>query len=253
MRVILEQLVKLASIDAQTRDADEEAKAIPQQIQELREQIERLEQLLAHEQQRINDLAALLNEQEELLNQSADNITRARAKGAQSTNHKEIEAAQREIEANRRLSKEREGEVLRLQETVEQAQANIAKHEEALSEVRESIAEETRQAEQRLGELEAQKSGSVAERQAVSEAIPKDALRHYERIRSRRTPALVWLDEQACGGCRMVLPHQLANQIHRGEAITTCPQCLRIVLYKPLFVPEEDTPGIAAEDIAAQS
>jgi predicted nucleic acid-binding Zn-ribbon protein len=56
-------------------------------------------------------------------------------------------------------------------------------------------------------------------------------LKHYERIAKRRRPAVILVQEERCGGCRVGIPPQTFIEIMRSEMIVTCGNCSRILLH----------------------
>jgi predicted nucleic acid-binding Zn-ribbon protein len=54
-------------------------------------------------------------------------------------------------------------------------------------------------------------------------------LRTYERVRSRRTPAVTRLDGEACGGCHLPLGIAEVRAIKAGQLVQ-CSNCDRILV-----------------------
>ena len=59
-------------------------------------------------------------------------------------------------------------------------------------------------------------------------------MKRYERLRTKYMDAVVVVADGSCPGCRMALPAQLFINMQRGEELTDCPQCRRIVIYRAL-------------------
>ena len=234
MREQLAALAKLSEIDESAREYDAELKDLPARIDDMRNDVRRLEELLAQQRQQLEEAQGLKKQQEQQIAHRNETISRSKAKGAKARTPKEADAAEREVEANRRAIKEREDEILRLEEAVEKVRSQVEAHEKDLEELRQHFAEEEKQANARLEELQSKRAEVLHGRDEVAEQIPKQLLRRYERVRGARGSGVAMLTSETCSACSMALPPQLFIEIQRGETIEQCPNCLRLLVYKPL-------------------
>lgn len=234
MREQLAALAKLSEIDESAREYDAELKELPARIDETRNDVRRLEELLGQERQQLEEAEGLKKQQQDEIAQRNEAIARAKAKGAKARTPKEADAAEREAEANRRAIKEREDEIHRLDEAIEKVRSQVEAHEKDLEELRQHFAEEEKQANERVTELEAKRKEVLHGRDEVAAKLPKQLLKRYERVRSARGSGVAMLTSESCSACSMALPPQLFIEIQRGESIQQCPNCLRLLVYKSL-------------------
>jgi len=227
-------LAKLAAMDDSARDLDRELREIPQRIESMREDVATLEVLLSRERTQLTDAVKLKDERAGELQAAIDGLSRAKAKAAKATNLREVDAAEREVESNRRLIKERELEVANLTEAITQKQAGLAEREAGFEEARTMLAEEEASAKTRIAELEAQRAEVLHGRDDLLGNISGRNVKRYDRARKSKGDGVVIIEDGTCSGCRMALPAQLYIEVQKGLEVIECPQCRRIVIHKSL-------------------
>jgi len=232
LRDELVALAKLAEMDLAAWEFDSELKELPERIDGMRDDAQVLENLLAGERQQLEAAEALLSERRSELELRKSALTKARAKGAQSRNFKQVDAAEREVEATRRAIKEREDEIASLELTIEGKTESLAERERQLGEAKEMLATEQAAAEVRLAELRKQRDKVLAGRDEVKDRISVRTMKRYERQRSIKGKGVVVIEDGTCCNCRMSLPAQLYIEVQKGEESIDCPQCRILLLYR---------------------
>jgi predicted nucleic acid-binding Zn-ribbon protein len=115
-------------------------------------------------------------------------------------------------------------------DTIESARSALAA---ADAEGREALAKLAAQ-EQALAAREQALAGELtrlrASRSAIVAACDTKLVEQYEKIASRRRPAVVRVRGSLCLGCRVDVPPQRCIELMRGEALITCGNCHRILL-----------------------
>jgi hypothetical protein len=177
-----------------------------------------------------------------------DGLSRGRAKLAQAQNTRESEAGQREVDSFRRSIRDKESELAMTDEALTAKRAAMAERESQFAEAKEILANEEAQAKARLTELSAEREKVTTGRDALLAVISKSTVRRYDRLRTKFMNAVVVVADGSCPGCRMALPAQLFIDMQRGEKLTDCPQCRRIVVYRAIVEGEGegeagDSPG----------
>ena len=239
----LAALVKLSRIDVAARDLEAELQSAPQHLDELRGDIKRLEGLLGAERLQVDEAKALFSAQEEEIKEQNQSLARSKAKSAKARNMREVEAVERELEVIRRTLKDREGERDRLRIAIEQRGAILEQREKELSEMVELVQAEESKTAERIDELKRKRDEVLAGRDEVVASLPRNLVKRYDTIRSRRAGmGVADLREQSCSGCHMVLPPQQANAVQRSETLEQCPRCQRI-LYWPAAVEAFENPS----------
>lgn len=144
---------------------------------------------------------------------------------------------------------EREMKSLQLEEEIAKEQVTFANEEIArLEKIIASKKEQIEQAETSLAELNANLESVKADVDAKLEHINKErqevfvtkekllatinqkGLAFYQKIRRwAKNTTVVPVEEQACMGCHMLVSDKVYADVIKGEDITTCPHCGRIL------------------------
>jgi uncharacterized protein len=70
----------------------------------------------------------------------------------------------------------------------------------------------------------------LSERDRLSSMIEPQLLSHYQFIKSIAGGlAIVEVRNAVCLGCNMNIPHQMYNELHRGDELRNCPHCQRLL------------------------
>ena len=255
MREKLRALAKLARMDGAAQDYDRELHELPAKIASMREDVQTLEQLLAREREQLSEATSLEAERSTELQERRDALSRAKAKGAQARTLREADAAEREVEANRRIIRDREEELTRIQATIEAKQSSLDERERQFEEARTIFTDEEKAATARIDEVEAKRATVLDGREALESELPRTIMTRYERLKQARLrdgnkyQVLAILEPETCTSCRVALPPQLFIEVMRGEDYFRCPSCKAFVVYKGLL-DDDDAPGVPADDAA---
>jgi len=148
---------------------------------------------------------------------------------------------------------EREMKSLQLEEEIAKEQVTFANEEiERLEKIIELKHEQIEVAKASLVELNASLESVKADVDAKLETIHKErqevfvekekllgemnqkGLAFYQKIRRwAKNTTVVPVEDQACMGCHMVIGDKVYADVIKGEEITTCPHCGRILYMKP--------------------
>jgi len=151
------------------------------------------------------------------------------------------------------IKTEREMKSLQLEEEIAKEQVTFANEEIArLEKIIELKHEQIEVAKASLVELTASLESVKADVDAKLETIHKDrqeefvkkekllsemnqkGLAFYQKIRRwAKNTTVVPVEDQACMGCHMVIGDKVYADVIKGEEITTCPHCGRILFMKP--------------------
>lgn len=85
--------------------------------------------------------------------------------------------------------------------------------------------------QERLAAIEARLADLADRRQRLATTVEAPLLKQYEQVRkARRGLALVAIkDNKRCGGCQVQLPIHVVQKVLKGQGITRCPSCGRIL------------------------
>ncbi|MGK3963125.1 zinc ribbon domain-containing protein [Sorangium sp. So ce118] len=226
-------LEELSAIDSEIRRIDEQLDKQRGSLEGMRSELKRLEERLKGDRE---TLAVMEKTRSELViefRQMSNQIERSREKLQRSRNERESNAAQREIEELRKLHRDREEEIERLNSAAEGARTAIDQAEAkrvALSGAIDGSAPGTQAS---LASLEAERAQRAEARQQVVSRLPVVLYRRYESIRTRRPVAIARTYDGTCLGCHLSVPPMMFQKMRRQEEFERCPHCARILYYMP--------------------
>ena len=232
MREQLKLLEELQQIDAKLHETEIALSSLPAKLQSLKEDVGRVESLLQGERQQLAEVVHYKEEREASVRTDHEQVSKSKAKLSQVRNSKEYMASQRELEVTRKSAGDREEELIKLMDAIEQFQRSIKVHEEELKALKDHVIEEEEETTQKISLLEGAKKEQQTERDRMASTIQKDVLYKYETIRRRRGLAVVAARHGICSGCNMHVPPQLYNILQGGTTIEYCPSCQRIIYFE---------------------
>jgi len=235
----LQLLEELQRHDARLQEHETALKSLPEKLQAIKNDLAKFEALLTKERASLAETEKFRRDLEGQLKVDEGNITRAKGKLTQVKTSKDYMAAQREIEATRKMVADREEEVLRLIDAIDATKKTIAGHEADIAELRAHIASEESVVDVKLAEVRAKAAEERVARDALARQVKPEFLKKYSSIRLRRGLAVVPVVRGVCQGCHMSIPPQLFNLLQRGTSIETCPQCARIIYWSELMKEKE--------------
>ncbi len=232
MREELVALAKLAEMDDSARDIDAELKQIPQRLEELRNNVQTLENMLAQERQQLAEAEQLKIQQSGELKERNEGLQRARKKAAQASSIREADAAEREVDANRRAIREREEELGRIGDAIAAKTASLAEREKDFEEAKGVLQSQEESSKTRVAELEEQRGKLLDGRDVLAAKVSRPVIKRYERLKTGIANAVIIISDGTCTACRMALPPQLTIELHRANELHQCPHCRRIIIHK---------------------
>lgn len=241
MRDQLDALEALSSIDMQLAELDHEIEQIPAHVKELDSEVQILRNLLEKEREQLSEAEEWDTQADKELKIQEELLTKSRGKQSSARNERELNAAQREIEAIRKAMSDKEEERLQLLEAVSERRQNIAKHESEIAELQKVLDAASAEAKAQAVEVEKKKNVWIEQRTEASEKLKPKIKKLYEHIRTSRPNAVVEFLNETCLGCNMSLPPQIYIDVQRMNRIYQCPYCNRIIYFKERKDAEADS------------
>jgi len=239
-------LLELQKIDVRVNEVRASMKALPEKLEPARRDLAKLDAMIAQERAQLADAEKFRRDQEEMIKADEDAVKKAKFKVQAAKNTRDFAAASREVDNKRRSINEREEEVLKIIEALEQTRAQVAAHEADVERLRAQLAEEEKRIEGQLAELSAEAESHATGRPELAAKIDDKLLARYDHILRARGYAVAPVIAGTCQGCRMKVPPQLNNILARFESIETCPRCQRLLYREEMLA--EQTEGAAATE-----
>lgn len=152
-------------------------------------------------------------------------------KAAVKTNQ-EFQALNHEIEVARTSKSALDDQVLALMEGADGLAAEKAAVEAALAQTTAAAEKDRSALRAERTALEAELTRLAAERQAALPAIPPAVLAKYDQIaKNRKGMAVSAMVNGVCTGCHVRLRPNVEQQVRKGDALTPCDSCQRILYY----------------------
>jgi predicted nucleic acid-binding Zn-ribbon protein len=235
-------LEELSAIDVEVRRIDEQLEKHQKGLSGMRSDLRSLEERLGVDRETLAAMERTKNELATELRQMSQQIEKSRDKLARSRNERESNAAQREVEELRKLHRDREEEIERLNSAADAARAAIQDAESKRSAVSGELEGSQDGLTSSIGELEAERKRRMEGRAKVVAKLPATLYRRYESIRTRRPVAIAKTTDGTCLGCHMSVPPMMFQKMRRMEEFEQCPQCKRILYYAPVESPPASGP-----------
>lgn len=226
-------LEELATIDTDIRRIDEQLDKQRGSLEGMRSELKALEERLSADRDSLASLDKTRGEYNQELRQMSQQIERSREKLQRSRNERESNAAQRELEELRKLHRDREEEIERLNSSGDAFRSSIEKDDSKRSDISKELDGSQQGITASIESLEVDKKGHNEKRKLVVAKLPPVLYRRYESIRSRRPVAIAKTHDGTCLGCHMSIPPMMFQKMLRQEEFEQCPSCRRILYYVP--------------------
>jgi Zn-ribbon protein, possibly nucleic acid-binding len=224
------RLLDLASLDSRIRQAEHARKNPPQAA--------RIQELLARRQELSQELTIRLGARDDLRTEIARIesdvavVDARRARDAErlagSSNTKEIQGFESELQALARRKSDLEDAELDAMDRLEQADAAVAEQEALIASTNAEGAELSAEAKRLVAEATSTIDAGMRDRAAIAGGTPADLVALYDRIASRASgPAAALLRRRTCEGCHMVLSGTDLQSLRAAaeDVVVTCPEC----------------------------
>lgn len=228
----IDALEGLTALDSLRADLEAELQKEKAQLGDKHLHVNTLQGKLESISESLRQMERVRNELVAEARQMSVQMEHSREKLARSRSEREVNAAQREVEELRKLYRDRETEIQKLNALIEQAQEDASNTRNQHVDLEAELGSSAGAVHSRVAELEQQIAGNTAEREALAKALPPQLFRKYETIRVRRGAAVAHTTEGTCSVCHMALPPMLFQVLRREHKLDQCPSCNRILYYK---------------------
>jgi uncharacterized protein len=229
----IEDLSELQKIDLEVFRIDTQLRELPDKLADLKTHLDRIYGIIDRERKQMADDDKYLNELQQEVQLQNELLTKSKGKMANARNEREVNAAQRELDMIKGAIQVREKEILQLLETVETLKKSITGKEEQFHELEDGFKTREAETKRQVDQLQSERAAHVGQRAAIEKRVPRETLALYDRIRRRKPQAMVEVIEGNCQGCHLQIPPQIFNEVQRGERVLQCPNCTRIIYWRP--------------------
>ncbi len=248
MNQYLKQLVELVEIDKKIDSFEPEIEKIRANLTAQLEKEAQLNRKIEENRELLQANELSKNKNELHLTELAEKIKSLGEKSAAVKTDKEMKALQLEEEIAKEQIDFANEEIERLEKVKELKESEIAGYQEEIDGMQEATADIRAKTDAEVEELEKTRMKVYEDKQKLLSQMNQNIIVFYEKIRRwAKNTTVVPVKKQACYGCYMKLNDHTYASVVRGEEITTCPHCGRI-LYLDTKALEEEA---AAEESAS--
>jgi len=163
-----------------------------------------------------------------------ESIARLKTQQYQTRKNDEFQALGHEIERYESEIGKIEDEELELMVQADKIKVDLAEEEKKAAGVKESIARQTADLDEKSKALQSRLEELTRERTDLAGKIDEDLLGLFERIfKSKGDAAIVAIEHGVCTGCHMKVTSATAAQVKAGKEIVSCENCGRILYEAP--------------------
>ena len=224
-------LEKLAKIDAELRELQEQHATERATLDGLKSGIARLDEKLAGDAAALSSMDKARGELIQDVRNMNQQLEHSREKLGRSRTERESNAAQRELEELRKLVRDREEEIGKLTADAEASRQQNEVTQTEHKRLADDLSSSEGDISSKLGDVGRALHSKQAERDAAVKPLPPQLYRRYEMIRSKRGTALAQTTDGTCKACHMSLPPQLFHRLRREPTLDQCPSCNRIIYF----------------------
>jgi uncharacterized protein len=228
----IEVLERLAAIDAELKELSDALNQERGELDGKRSHLSELDGRLARGEKSIEEMERTRNDLHAETRQMGAQIEKSREKLTRCRTEREANAVQRELEELRKLYRDREVEIEKLDVLIDQARSEV----QQVSSERQTLAGELGAIEgdvtSRLGDAEKRLAEKTGQRNSLIATIQPALYRRYELVRKRKGTALAWTHDGTCSACHMRLQPMLFQKLTRGDEFGQCPSCNRILYFR---------------------
>lgn len=124
-------------------------------------------------------------------------------------------------------------EIQRLEKIIEAKKEQIEASTKALEELNASLESVKADVDTKLEQINKERQEVFKRKEALLADINQKGLAFYQKIRRwAKNTTVVPVEDQACMGCHMLISDKVYADVIKGEDITTCPHCGRILYVK---------------------
>jgi len=228
-------LLKLQDLDLEILRSHKRLQELPEkrEILAVRAKIRDVTELHGKADLLVHKLTHDLKAHQDEITMLTEKLTVEQAKVSATTDHRAAQSITREMDGLRRRQDKLEMESLQLMERIEKAGAQIAKIDEALTQLAEKDAILVARFKQVGGQLQKDIAALEHERVEVAASLIVDTLNRYEKSRESKGGVGVGkLEGDQCSACRMTLPMERVRELDAGPEIGVCPQCRRLIVVR---------------------
>lgn len=230
----IKALVKLQQIEIDTHNLKTQLGNVDRRLEALDKRRLDFKQDIDEQQTEIEELNQKYRSYESDVRLNLDNIKKSEAKLSSVKTNKEYQSSLKEIDDLKAKISTLEDEMIEFLDRLEGAENTLQTKMKAYSELQTQINSEKERIDQETEEAKRQIENLTAEWKLISAGIDATLIETYNQTKSTQSNAvaIAAVIDAVCQGCHMNIPPQMYNELQRGDNLTKCPICQRLIYWK---------------------
>ena len=230
----IDALVNLQQIEIDTQNIKATISNVDQRIEALDEKSHDFKKIIEKQQAIIDELNQKYRQYEADVRQNQDSIKKSEAKLSTVKTNKEYQSSLKEIDDLKKKNSNLEDEMIEFLDRIEEAEQALKTQTAEYSELQSDLEDEKNTIQKETEEGKRQLENLDAEWQSISADIDTALLKTYNQVKSTQNNAvgIIAVIDAVCQGCYMNIPPQMFNELQRGDYLTKCPICQRLIYWK---------------------
>lgn len=230
--VDLSKLLALQETDMKRLAVERQLEALPREVAAVESRIAQEKQAIETAKTEWRELEAKKKTLETEIKSAEERAARYRTQQLEVRKNDEYKALTHEIETTETAIGSFEEEELKVLYAIDEAKQRFNAAEAVLKQNISGHEGRIRMLREREAQLKAEHAGLVDAVGAARPLVPEIQLRLYDRLAQKPGhPVCVAVSGGRCGGCHMKVSANIEFEARRGENLTTCDQCSRVVYW----------------------
>ena len=228
---VIQPLIELQDTDGQIRELEREARDIPQRKAQETARLAGVNAALEFAKNHLEAHRGMIRKEEAEAEEIRAKVQTLKLAQTSIKSNKEMQQSIMQIEGLEHEAEAAENRALALQgDEMPTLEARVREAQAKVDAEKGGVDGFVDELDQRLAEVKAELDSLSAERTAAAAKVDPRMLLYYERIRTKRWPAVVLLNHDGvCDGCHLVQPPSVAQMVQHNQGLVACTMCGRIL------------------------
>jgi predicted nucleic acid-binding Zn-ribbon protein len=226
----MRQLVRTRKVDEMIAVIEGELANLPAELAAIEAEIEGARGEIAIEKSELEEAELEERRVENSMRDQEALIERLNHQSAQVSSNQAYTALQHELDAAEAAKTKYETAALEQMETIDRARGCVAVSELKLSGLEDAAPEKSADIDSRKRDRDDDLAKQIELRSREIAGIAPGVMSRYDRIRTRKQPAIAVIDGKSCSECKIVLPRMVISEVMRLKEIHNCTSCKRLLI-----------------------
>ncbi|MDA1195644.1 MAG: hypothetical protein O2894_10735 [Planctomycetota bacterium] len=226
---VLDKLLALMRLDLKIERLERDLERAPADLKQREAAIAAIDDRGGKVSERVKLLKAQIMLRENERNTHLKKIEKLKAQASEVRSNKEFVAFRSEISNTQSEVDRLDGEMLKIMEVVELAEAKTLEYDAERAREVELADKAQAEIDDKLADVRAMREGLLKDRPALREGIPTEALQAYERAHEARGRGMAALEGAYCTGCGELQTRNDVYLVQNRARLVPCRACNRIL------------------------